>query len=155
MKSIQISTRVTTVIEGKAFSMLSSEQIKHMVNRFLQWRLPNPWHPDGGISYTRPNYAPQVDATPVGTNLFSATQTDAMVRFMADGLPEDETGPTALEMRLHEALQAYARAEHTRIHHGNDRPGYSAQIWASDWARATRALAAYDEAYPCEVKTND
>lgn len=63
------------------------ELVKHMVNRFLGWRLPKPWHPDNGISYTRPNYA-HFDAGhdwPTGTNLFDATQTEAMVRYMLEG----------------------------------------------------------------------
>lgn len=63
------------------------ERIKHMVQRFLGWKLPPDFNPDAGISYTRPNYAPSVDATPSGTNLFSATQAEAMVRYMVDGLP--------------------------------------------------------------------
>lgn len=67
---------------------LSEDQIKHMVDRFLQWRLPANFNPDAGISYKRPNYLPEVDATPVGTNLFDAQQAEAMVRFMVEGLAE-------------------------------------------------------------------
>lgn len=67
---------------------MTEDQIKHMVSRFLNWRLPEPWQPDNGISYQRPNYDPRVDATPTGTNLFDATQAEAMVRHMLDGMPE-------------------------------------------------------------------
>lgn len=67
---------------------MTDEQIKYMVDRFLSWKLPKNLNPDAGISYTRPNYAPEVDATPSGTNLFDATQADAMVRHMIGGLPE-------------------------------------------------------------------
>lgn len=68
------------------------QQIEHMVNRFLGWRLPKPWHPDNGISYSRPNYAhPPADHDwPTGTNLFDATQADAMVRNMVEGLPKGD-----------------------------------------------------------------
>lgn len=66
---------------------MTDEQIKHMANRFLAWRLPSDFNPDGGISYQRPNYAPSVDASPVGTNLFTATQAESMVRHMLEGLP--------------------------------------------------------------------
>lgn len=66
---------------------MTEEQIKHMANRFLQWRLPEDFSPAAGISYHRPNYHPSVDATPHGTNLFDAEQAEAMVRFMSDGLP--------------------------------------------------------------------
>ena len=66
---------------------MTNDQIKHMVDRFLGWRLPENFNPDAGISYTRPNYAPSVDATPTGTNLFDAQQAEAMVRHMLEGLP--------------------------------------------------------------------
>jgi hypothetical protein len=32
---------------------MSDEQIKYMVDRFLGWRLPENFNPDGGISFTR------------------------------------------------------------------------------------------------------
>lgn len=66
---------------------MNNEQIKHMVNRFLSWQLPQNFSPDNGISYRRPNYSSSVDATPSGTNLFDAIQAEAMVRHMIDGLP--------------------------------------------------------------------
>jgi len=66
---------------------VTNDQIKHMVDQFLSWRLPADFHPDNGISYVRPNYHPSVDATPVGTNLFTAAQTEAMVRHMVEGMP--------------------------------------------------------------------
>ena len=65
---------------------ITDAQIKHMVNRFLNWRLPQNFAPDGGISYTRPNYPPSVDATPLGTNLLDANQAEVMVRHMIEGL---------------------------------------------------------------------
>jgi hypothetical protein len=63
------------------------DQIKHMVGQFLGYKLPKDFNPDGGISYTRPNYHPDVDATLYGTNLLDATQTEALVHHMIDGLP--------------------------------------------------------------------
>lgn len=63
---------------------ITDEQIKHMVDRFLGWRLPSNFNPDAGISYTRPNYAPCVDATPTGTNLLDAEQAEAMIRYIID-----------------------------------------------------------------------
>jgi hypothetical protein len=76
--------------EPKAASAaLTDAQIKHMVDRFLCWRLPKPWHPDNGISYRRPNFlhAPADHDWPVGTNLFDAGQAEAMVRNMLEGMP--------------------------------------------------------------------
>lgn len=65
------------------------DRIKRMVDRFLQWRLPADFNPDGGISYkpfinqsTKQPY----EGVPVGTNLFTATQATAMVGFMLEGL---------------------------------------------------------------------
>ena len=68
---------------------MTEDQIKHMVERFLGWRLPEPWHPDGGISYQRPNYAhaPAPHDWPTGTNLFDYDQARAMVLHMLEGLP--------------------------------------------------------------------
>jgi hypothetical protein len=81
---------------------MTEDQIKHMVDRFLCWRLPENFSPDAGISYTRPNYAASVDATPRGTNLFDAQQADAMVRYLLEELPQvnfpefDHQGSTPL-----------------------------------------------------------
>ena len=67
---------------------MTDEQIAFMVNRFLSWRLPQEFRPDGGISYTRPHYDPDIDATPSGTDLFDARQAEAMVRHMIEGIPK-------------------------------------------------------------------
>ncbi len=67
---------------------MTEEQIKYMVDRFLGWQLPKDFNPDAGISYIRPNYHPSIDATPSGTNLFDATQAEAMIRYMVDGIPK-------------------------------------------------------------------
>lgn len=61
---------------------MSEEQIKYMVDRFLSWKLPETFNPDGGISYCAP--FPEM---PMGTNLFDATQAEEMVRHMIKGLP--------------------------------------------------------------------
>ena len=74
---------------GRGGSEVTDAQIKHMVDRFLNWRLPEPWAPDNGVSYTRPNYAhaPADHDWPMGTNLFDADQAETMVRHMIEGLP--------------------------------------------------------------------
>lgn len=61
---------------------MNDAQIKHMVDRFLSWKLPDNFSPDAGISFDPPVTWPW----PTGTNLFDATQVDAMVRHMGDGL---------------------------------------------------------------------
>lgn len=75
--------------------MFTEQQIQHMRDRFLGWRLPEDFHPDGGIKFDadgakklNPNnhrYEPQ------GTNLFHAGQAEDMIRYMLEGLPERET----------------------------------------------------------------
>lgn len=82
------------VAERKGKS-LTEDQIKHMVNRFLAWKLPENFNPDGGVSFKKTHsecmpHGP-VKYDPSGTNLFDATQADAMVRHMLDGLPLDES----------------------------------------------------------------
>lgn len=63
---------------------MTEEQIKYMADRFLGWRLPKNFNPDCGISFDR-KY--QDDHSPTGTNLLDATQAEAMVRHMVEGLP--------------------------------------------------------------------
>jgi len=77
---------------------MNDEQIKHMTQRFLMWRLPENFHPDNGISF-KPTFNDSPEAmrmlgltepmkcNPTGTNLFDATQAEAMVRHMIEELP--------------------------------------------------------------------
>jgi hypothetical protein len=66
---------------------MTDAQIKYMTERFLSWKLPENFHPDGGISAQRPNYGPNVKWEPSGTNLLDYTQAEAMVRHMVEGIP--------------------------------------------------------------------
>ena len=84
---------------------MTEAQIKHMVDRFLSWKLPrDTFNPDCGISFNKelintctpwPSYH-----EPSGTNLFDATQADAMVRYMIEGLPDSETAESRTAARL-------------------------------------------------------
>lgn len=73
---------------------MTEDQIKHMVDRFLSWKLPENFHPDAGISF-EPEFNKEWNAKqgkppqrhkPSGTNLFDATQAEVMVRHMIEGL---------------------------------------------------------------------
>lgn len=71
---------------------MTEDQIKHMVNRFLSWKLPrDTFSPDCGISFDKGvvNAHTQWPSQhePSGTNLFDFTQAEAMVRHMIDGMP--------------------------------------------------------------------
>jgi hypothetical protein len=87
---------------------LSDAQIKHMVDRFLMWKLPADFAPDAGISYKRPNY--DQSWSPVGTNLLDATQAEAMVRHMVEGLAESPSAAEAVK-REREACAKIAEGE--------------------------------------------
>ena len=68
---------------------MTEAHIKHMVNRFLSWKLPDNFNPDAGISFKaifNEHTAHPMKHEPSGTNLFDATQADAMMRHMIEGL---------------------------------------------------------------------
>jgi len=67
---------------------MNDAQIEHMVDRFLNWRLPDNFSPDGGISFTPVSNAGtpyEYRFAPTGTNLLDAQQAEAMVRHMIEG----------------------------------------------------------------------
>lgn len=79
------------------------EVVKHLVDRFLGWRLPKDFHPDCGISFDR-EYNVSYNANqglppsihePIGTNLFTADQAKEMFRFLL----ENEDGTPFLSSR--------------------------------------------------------
>jgi len=69
---------------------MTDAQINHMVDRFLQWKLPATFNPDNGISFdpvSSPGAAYEMRREPVGTNLLDAVQAEAMVRHLVEGIP--------------------------------------------------------------------
>lgn len=72
---------------------MTEDQIKHMVNRFLAWKLPDNFNPDAGISF-EPDYNVGTDFAmkhkPMGTNLFDWTQAEAMIRHIVGGQNHDD-----------------------------------------------------------------
>ena len=73
---------------------MKNDQIKHMVDRFLGWRLPENFNPDGGISFKKTfneNTPHPMKHEPVGTNLFDASQAEEMVRYMVEGIPGESS----------------------------------------------------------------
>jgi hypothetical protein len=70
---------------------MTEDQIKHMVRRFLCWKLPETFSPDGGISFKKgfnENTPFPMKHEPTGTNLLDFNQAEQMVRHMIEGLPE-------------------------------------------------------------------
>lgn len=69
---------------------MNDEQIKHMVERFLGWKLPSDFYPDGGVKFEPVmNEGTKFEHrhTPIGTNLLNYTQAKAMVENMLKDLP--------------------------------------------------------------------
>lgn len=69
---------------------MTEDQVKHMVERFLRWRLPQNFAPDGGVTFEKFGNAGtphQYRREPVGTNLLDFMQASEMVRYMVEGLP--------------------------------------------------------------------
>lgn len=63
--------------------------IDEMVNRFLAWKLPDDFHPDGGVKFDRPPYPFPAPQWPSGTNLLTAQQAkDMLTHVLGDVLAE-------------------------------------------------------------------
>lgn len=79
---------------------MTDDQVKHIVARFLAWKLPEDFRPDGGISFERDYnvHTPwPMKHEPTGTNLLSAAQAEIMVRHMLEGAAlESQTVSTSL-----------------------------------------------------------
>lgn len=76
---------------------MTEEQIKHMTNRFLGWKLPDNFNPDGGIKFEPiGNQGTEYEYrhTPSGTNLFDYTTASAMIKYLVEGLPETPSSDT-------------------------------------------------------------
>jgi hypothetical protein len=83
----------------KQEKQMDDSQIRYMVDRFLGWKLPQNFNPDAGISYAPLSYADK--CPPTGTNLLDATQAEAMIRYLVEGLP-----PLANQSSLSTRLRA-------------------------------------------------
>lgn len=93
-------------------AIISGAQIKHMVDRFLSWRLPDNFNPDGGISF-KPSYPDEPMRSrhwPTGTNLIDATQAGDMVRHMIEGMPGAAVGEISIKVTAADAIAHVRRA---------------------------------------------
>ena len=74
-----------------------SEKIDAMVSRFLAWRLPENFSPDGGVSF-QPTFRTvgggEMKAAPTGTNLLTYTQAKAMLLHVVGDAVSAEVTPT-------------------------------------------------------------
>ena len=114
---------------------LNAVEIKYMVDRFLSWKLPDNFSPDAGVHFDPPILRPW----PTGTNLLDATQADAMVRYMVDGLPAESPAPSdAAAMREAAAKVADDAANNDTV--GNEPYWRGYRTAGADIAAAIRAL---------------
>ena len=106
------------------------EALKAMVDRFLGWKLPEDFHPDAGISfspffnveYNAKQGKPPQRHEPIGTNLLTATQAEAMLRHVAAPLLAE------LQRRGDAPLSAERRSLKDGMHFGNDCPKGKVQV---------------------------
>ena len=124
---------------------MTQDQIKHMVEQFLRWRLPETFHPDGGITFEpvgSKGTQYEFQREPVGTNLLTYKEALEMVLHMLDGLPAapaldasqtpdpvvkpDRCQPTVVENDTLESLFAGIRNMMTRAEYQHARFGYIA-----------------------------
>jgi len=59
--------------------------IKEITDKFLGWKLPKTFNPDGGISFTRKHSVGtpyESEHEPFGTNLFTATEAKEMLQYL-------------------------------------------------------------------------
>lgn len=120
---------------------MNNEQIHHMVNRFLSWKLPDDFHPDGGVTFT-PSYTEEpmrLRHWPIGTNIFSALQASLMVRHMLEDLPNAEEA---------QALAETAADEHVRQLVIAAREAWEDATDAEALQRLDKALEPFSEAVP-------
>lgn len=62
--------------------------VSAMVNRFLGWKLPKDFAPDAGISFTPGPTQHLPHCWPTGTNLFTATQAQALFEYVIAVAPQ-------------------------------------------------------------------
>lgn len=67
---------------------LTDEQVKHMVTRFLGWKLPLDFSPDAGVKFEPVPLYGGTMLRPVGTNLLTATQAEEMIRHIVEEMPD-------------------------------------------------------------------
>lgn len=57
------------------------DRIARATERFLRWRLPDDFSPDGGVSFKKIEH-PTADLHPVGTNLLTYQQAEEMIEYI-------------------------------------------------------------------------
>lgn len=86
---------------------MTNVQIQYMVNRFLGWRLPEDFRPDGGIRF-KPTYNEgtpfEAKHQPSGTNLLNASQAEAMIRYLVEGIESLTTPESTYTLGVNDSV---------------------------------------------------
>jgi len=96
------------------------ELIKIAVNRFLGWKLPDDFSPDGGISFKKGQF------DTIGTNLFTAQQAQEMFEYVLDTniLAEAEAAVVGdYDAELKRFAEMWDKGEFEWNHHEGDKIG--------------------------------
>jgi hypothetical protein len=105
--------------------------IDEMVNRFLAWKLPADFSPDGGVSFST-FYEPDSPHWPTGTNLLTAQQAKGMFTHALAGDSETE----GLRARLDDALLVLGMVDkNNRIDAGERGKAWSGRFVADEVRR--------------------
>lgn len=116
-----------------------------MVDRFLSWKLPEDFHPDGGISFS-PYFNVEYNAKqgnppqrhePIGTNLLNADQAKAMLEHVIGSALQSEMPETNV------VLKVYASKDHGVVAHINANgygPGHFGLLLADCIRHVARAF---------------
>lgn len=124
--------------------------IDEMVNRFLAWKLPADFSPDGGVSFST-FYEPDSPHWPTGTNLLTAQQAKGMFTHALAGDSEMDRVTTNLNAAIATMRAACDDAERRAA--GGDGRAARAVMHALMWGMANasssieNALAAVEDGY--------
>lgn len=91
-----------------------AELIRHMVNRFLAWKLPKEFYPDSFISFDREKHETwggYPNSWPTGTNLFTAEQAKEMLEYLLEGYEPANPLQNGEQVELIERLTRAAQEE--------------------------------------------
>ncbi len=133
--------------------MIDDATMKVLVNRFLAWKLPENFRPDAGISFKAEyNDSPAAMATlgidkpmrhePTGTNLFDATQAEAMLRHVLAALT---TPSPSSEYAVPDGFALVPRKwtkEMLGVYHNREEYRKGPTLFVSDWWSAFLDAAA-------------
>lgn len=77
--SITPTEDCVVITKAQHEALFSFRVTDEMVNRFLCWRLPASFNPDGGVAFDRAGKDPQTHWWPVGTNILNADEARQML----------------------------------------------------------------------------